>query len=421
MRIAGVHIEDFKRISVVDVEFGPDDSLLVVGGENGHGKSSFLDAIESALGDLSRSISEPVRHGADRSLVRVSIPPYMVERTVKDGRNVLKVVRTDDRSELKAPGQFLKRLTGEGFCDPVRFLIKSPADKRKELLELVGVDVDAYDKEASDLRRLADQCVVDQDALFARLGEIEIPDDTPDEPIDVEQILAKLRSAEVANRDAQAFDLEAQSLQNELDDARLEVQKAQQRVEDLHLKIAGRTRLERPVPVDTAPIQEQLASTGTVNNNVRLKKERLAAEAKWDELDGQKKAYDAAVREAQENKKKALEAAPFPVPGLGFGDGDITLGGVPFDQAGHAEQVTAALGISLARRGQLAVVFIHEGGALDNHTLHMIAEQAQAAGALVIVAMATNRQGDDWDKQCDLYFVDGSLEGLQPTLPTEAQ
>ena len=69
-RIVELKVENVKRIEVADI--GAEllgDPLIKVGGGNGQGKSSLLDAIMYALGGEGLVCEEPLRRGAKKGAV----------------------------------------------------------------------------------------------------------------------------------------------------------------------------------------------------------------------------------------------------------------------------------------------------------------------------------------------------------------
>ena len=78
VRIAHVEIDGFKGID--HLSFAPTRTITVIGGQNGSGKSSVLDAIDTALRGGSAIPGEPVNH--DRKKASVTDCRICVIRTV---------------------------------------------------------------------------------------------------------------------------------------------------------------------------------------------------------------------------------------------------------------------------------------------------------------------------------------------------
>ena len=70
-RIVGVTVHDFEKIKVVELD--PVGDVVVVTGENGAGKSSFLNALIVAFTGKDAAPDIPVRRGARQSHVEIEI------------------------------------------------------------------------------------------------------------------------------------------------------------------------------------------------------------------------------------------------------------------------------------------------------------------------------------------------------------
>lgn len=128
---------------------------------------------------------------------------------------------------------------------------------------------------------------------------------------------------------------------------------------------------------DVTSIDEQLAALYETNNKVRANRalaakesELMAATDKAAELSGQIAAID-------EQKAALLEAAHFPVDGLGFDESGVTYLGVPFSQASHAERVRVSTAIGLALHPELRVLLIRDAEKLDSEGMRLMAELAE--------------------------------------------
>ena len=77
----------------------------------------------------------------------------------------------------------------------------------------------------------------------------------------------------------------------------------------------------------------------------------------------------AQMKELQERKKAAIEAAKLPVSGLEFGEGELLLNGVPLAQLSAAEQLKLSMDISMAENPQLKVVLLKDASLLDNESM----------------------------------------------------
>ena len=79
MHIIGLETENVKRIKAAAIT--PSGNLVVVGGNNGQGKSSLLDSIMMALCGGKSLCQRPLREGATKGRVTIDLGEYRVTRT----------------------------------------------------------------------------------------------------------------------------------------------------------------------------------------------------------------------------------------------------------------------------------------------------------------------------------------------------
>ena len=135
VKIDSFEIENTKRIKTVSLEPSP-QGLTVIGGRNGQGKTSVLDAITWALAGERYRPSNPQREGS-------VLPPNI--RIVLD--NGLVVERKGKNSALKvtkpeggAGGQqLLNEFISTFALDLPKFMAATGKEKADMLLDIVGV------------------------------------------------------------------------------------------------------------------------------------------------------------------------------------------------------------------------------------------------------------------------------------------
>ena len=68
-----------------------------------------------------------------------------------------------------------------------------------------------------------------------------------------------------------------------------------------------------------------------------------------------------------------------PVDGIGFGDRQVLLNGLPFEQASGAEQLKASVAIAMASNPRLKVLRVRQGSDLDADSFSILTAMAEAA------------------------------------------
>ena len=179
VKINKLEIENVKRVRAVTME--PTASgLTVIGGRNGQGKTSILDAICWDLGGEKFRPSEPWREGS-------VIPPeirielsngIVVERKGKAG-----TLKVTDPSGQKAGQQLLNTFVEQLALDLPKFLQSSDKEKAETLLQIIGVGSELYALDAEEKRLYNERLVTGRIADQKRKYADELPhfDGVPDD------------------------------------------------------------------------------------------------------------------------------------------------------------------------------------------------------------------------------------------------
>ena len=406
MKIVSLRAENIKRLSVVEIR--PDGGLVEITGKNAQGKSSLLDSIFYALAGKKALPSSPIRRGADAATIHLDLGELEVRRwftAQDDGSYTTGVVVQAKNGGRFSDGQsVLNAILGEYTFDPLEFATRlKPADQVEVLKRFVsGFDFAAderaykadYDKRTEANRKAKE--------LRGEANAILLPLDAPTEPVNEADILAALRGAGETNR---ALEQQHQLRQREVaavqeletragglfDEAAALRKRAREldaeatRLADEVLTRTAAIRALAPLdaPVDTADLAEQLQKAQASNAlYARAQRRREVVEAAQ-----AKEAESAALTEALDAREKAralaVAKAAMPVPGLGFDKGEVTLYGLPFNQASGAEQLRASVAIAAALNPKLRIAFIRDASRLDTDSMRALAEYAEAHGVQI--------------------------------------
>lgn len=429
--ITGIDIRNFKRVVSVQLTLDPDDNLVTIGGENGHGKSSALDAIEAALIGTPREITNPVHNGQPGGGVVLQIPPYQVKRLYdQSGKPSLQVIHTGTMTEVPRPAQFLKELVGGLFVDPLHFIGLQPIEQRKLLADLLGIDMSTIDGQIEEARDEVKRLDHYQKGLVAKVEELPEHPDAPEFEVSVDEITKQLGDAIAFNASGATIRAKADSIGNQIfarerdlgaaeyEITRLKQQlaEAEQRRDAVKAGIeASRLELAQAekeatefAGIDIEPLQAQLRDADATNRKVRDNAAKARARDEWTKAEEQMGQAAAKVKALENEKKEMLAAAKFPVDGLGFDSKGITLDGQPFAQASHAQMVRASMAIALMQRGRVAPILIKDASTIDKKMLRLIADIAKEYGAQVFAEVIANKEDDgSYDRECSFIIEDG--------------
>lgn len=136
MKVSRIHIRNFRGIEERE-ETIPALGAIIQGG-NARGKSSFLNAIRTALS--AKDIGpDAIRNGASRCEIFVDIDDVSVKRVITAKTSTLTVTR--DGMKATAPQTFLRELLGDSAIDPLDLFLAPAKSRRAKILEALPVSV----------------------------------------------------------------------------------------------------------------------------------------------------------------------------------------------------------------------------------------------------------------------------------------
>ena len=397
-KLIELHAENIKRLKVVDITFPPDENVVVIGGKNNAGKTTVLDTVMYGLGGKNLICDEPLQRGKKKGEITLKLgnpkadPPPVeltVKRTFKKNSPGSLVITQSDKKNIPMPPQtMLNKMQGDLMFDPVAFMGEKPEKQADILRRLVGVDTTDVDKQISAAReeRTVVGRLVKEKKGARDEAEGRLPDDRPDERVDMQAVIGALDSANAHNADCRKKTDELQSMEHRIEEKETEIKRAKEVLAMLKKKEADLVKeLAEIQPIDTAPLAEKISNAEAINA-------QLAQYERFDELD---EAYtDAELEysgltetiEALEEKKTAMLAeAKFPIEGLTIDDDVVTFNGIPLDQAGSAEQTRVSAAIGLAQHPELNIMLIRHGSLMDDESMAEMRKIAKEYDGFVLI------------------------------------
>jgi len=394
MKIVQLQAENVKRLKAVEIS--PEGHIVEITGRNGQGKSSVLDAIWWALAGTTHIQAVPIRKGENEARIRLDLGEIKVVRTFRKREDqtftTSIAVESTDGARYPSPQRMLDGLLGALSFDPLAFTRMDGKAQMEALKRFVpGVDFDAIEKaNKADFDRRTD--VNRQAKAFrAQASGIVVPADAPAERIDDAALVAEMEQAgehnalierrragrEAAAVEVKRLDAEAERIRSDIAALTDRLRFAEGHADEKREQLAKAGPL--PDPIDTAALRERIADASRANAAIARREERARIEMQAAEVEAQAAALTKTMEERTAAKREAIAKADLPVPGLGFGDDEILLEGVPFDQASSAEQLRTSVAIAMAANPKLRVIRVQDGSLLDEEAMRILAEMAQAA------------------------------------------
>lgn len=432
MKIISLQAENIKKLRAVEIK--PSGALVQITGKNGQGKSSVLDAIWWAICGAEHIQSVPIRKGADKARIRLELGELVVERRFTEHGTSL-IVENTEGARYKSPQSVLDALGGAITLDPLEFIGQKPKEQYETLRRIAKLDVD-FDKLTAlnhgDFQKRTD---INREAktLRAQADGITVPQSTPAEKVDTSALLDQIASAAKVNADIETRKARRQQAERQVEEFRSTAASARAQAEALRKQAeAMDARAQKadadadalakklvdaeplPEPTDVDGLRMDLAAAEATNKLVdaRMRKAELVRQAEAKEAESTVLTETMAARE--QVKADAIAKAEMPVPGLGFGDGIVTLTGVPFDQASSAEQIRVSIAIAMAANPKLRVIRIKEGSLLDDDGLALIGKMAEENDYQVWIEKV------DSSGKVGIVIDDGSVVSINGAEPAAA-
>lgn len=416
VRINSLEIQNVKRVKAVSLDIR-DNAFVVVGGKNGQGKTSILDALCFGLGGERYRPSNLKREGsvADAE-IRIELSNgLIVERKGKNA--ALKVTDPDGRkSGQQLVNEFVSRLA----IDLPKFLNANNSDKAKTLLSILGIG-DELERLEREERKVYDKrhalgVIADQKKKFA--AELDCFDGVPSELITASELLKAQQEILAHNAENLRKRNKVESLKSEHQSIAREVSAFEERIADLQKQmntaIDKRNALQRDIATadmsakdlvdkNTVEIEVKLNEIEETNSKIRanMDKKKAVDDAELMQIDYNKLTED--VEAVRARRLKLLEDANLPLEGLSVEDGELIFKGQKWDCMAASEQLRVGTAIARTLNPNCGFVLLDKLEQMDLETLEDFAGWLASEG---LQAIATRVSTGD---ECSVIIEDGSI------------
>jgi len=419
--ITSLQVANFKRVKALAL--APSSAgLTIVGGRNGQGKTSCLDAIAWALGGAK---FEPSSAKRDESLNPAEISLTLsngltVERRGKNGS-----LYVTDPSGAKYGQSLLDAFVSQFAMNLPKFMNASNAEKAQILLQILGIGdelkvLEQEEKAYYDSRRAIGQ-IADKKKKYAD----ELPEyaDAPDTAISVsdliqqqQDILGRNAENEGKRRNVEAIrasvamerkSLEqtasrADELRRQLLEAEAEIHRLSERIEALVGDLATAEKsAEQLVDESTAELEASLANIEAINAQVAANQQKAQAHDEAQEYQGQYDGFTEQIKKTRAARLALLEGANLPLPGLAVEDGTLMYQTKAWDCMSGSEQLRVAVAIVRRLNPQCGFVLMDRLEQLDMKTLGEFGAWAASEGLQIIATRVSTGE------ECTIVIEDG--------------
>jgi hypothetical protein len=422
VKISGLLLENVKRVKAVRLHPGK-DGLTVIGGRNGQGKTSILDAIAWALGGAKYQPSSPQHEGAmNPPLIEVTLTNGIVVR--RDGKSgTLKVT---DPSGKRAGQALLDDLVSQFALDLPKFMSSSAKEKSLLLLKTLGIGDELAKMDADEDALYSKRTAVGQIAASKDKHATELPEypDAPDSPVSVSDLLKSqqevlARNGENQKKRQNLAELEAACrtaagtvglLADKIAEAEQRLVTMRKEHEDATATYLGTCESARIAKMgadklqdeSTAELEAQIADFESINAQVAA---NMAKHAAADEAAMYKAQYDdltEQIEQVRRDRLALLNGANLPLEGLSVEKGELMFGGRAWDCMSGSEQLRVAVAIVRRLNPDCGFVLLDKLEQMDAQTMREFGQWLTDNG-MQAVATRVSTSADE----CALIIEDG--------------
>jgi len=387
MKITQLTVENHKRIRAATVT--PDGNMVIIGGENGEGKSSLIESIETLLRGKRAICKDPVHHGADKAIIIGKFDNgLIVTKEITPDGNAKLVIRGNVSS---TPQALLDSFYSEFSFDPDKFFNMGGQKRLETLGKIVKSDFTELDEQRKQVYEDRAQAGRDVSGRQSQIDQMAEYAGVPAKEVSIGELMAELNAAVATEDRRKKLDDHVAQLYGAMQEEEKKVANARQAIAQwqraidmarekcsaIGIEYGDAVKTARSAAViDTAPIQAKIDALEDTNRKVRaninrreLRRSFASKKADYERLTQKLNAIDA-------KKADMLSKAKFPIKGLSFGEGDVEYNGVTFDQASQAEKLRVVIAMNIALNPELRAICVRTASLLDAKNMKILADLA---------------------------------------------
>lgn len=414
MTITQLTAENVKRLKAVHIDSNGLPAV-VVGGQNGQGKTSVLDAIAMALGGASKIPQEPVRRGTKNGKIVLETEEIIVERRFTSSGGTSLEVKGKDGAKLASPQAVLDKLCTSLAFDPLEFVrMGSTAQGRRrqaeKLVELAGINLSA-------LEHRKDVLLAQRTEAKAKLSANEAYSLSPINLTTKRDEQAAMIKLDFAREAKTKFDRRMTAnavakqkiagLEEEIAQLKASIERKQAQIIETAKTIHGDDdpKIAPTLEAEVRTAEAELSEIRQHNSQVDMAVKEQRFHAQYLSAKELLATIESQLDSLAELRLQTIAEAKFPVDGIGLSeDGFPTFNGIPLDQCSSAENIRIGVAMAIAASPGMPVMLIRDGSLLDYGSLNLITEMADAAGAQVWI----ERVGSG--SECTVVIEDGMVK-----------
>lgn len=411
MKINKLEIENVKRVKAVKLE--PSESgLTIIGGNNGQGKTSVIDAIAWALGGDRYRPSQAQR---SESVIPPNLHIVMNNGLVVERKGKNSDLKVTDPSGKKAGQQLLNEFVEQFALDLPKFMESSNKEKANILLRIIGINdqLAALEKEEAELynERLVLGRVADQKKKYAQeqIFYPEAPRElvSPTELIRQQQDILAQNGENQRKRDqVKQYQNTAALLNQEIESIKERLRKKEEELEEIKSSLdIALTSAQDLQDRSTEELERSISNIEEINRKVRANLDKDKAEEDAKEYERQYLDMSKQIDEMRQKKTDLLNSAELPLPDLSVQNGELIYKGQKWDNMSGADRLKVSAAIVRKLNPNCGFVLMDKLEQMDMKTLHEFGEWLQQEDLQVIATRVSTGE------ECSIIIEDGYVMG----------
>lgn len=411
-KIEYIAVKNFKWIK--ELEVSNLSRFVAVFWKNGAGKTSFIEAIKSAI-KADRGINSKVRIGEDKGEIEVKFEDFVIKRIVGDWGKLI----VEHNGELvKQPQAWLDGVFKWTIGDPQKFINLHNKEKIKYLLETQGKKLE-YDELEKEREVKFDERTNLHRTYLAKKEKVDKTDTSAFEAlenasVDTSDLQNKLKEAETHNagwhelkarvekwdalleqtnseikaigESIETIDRQIEALQKKKAEAEKTMTEKLDYLDKVACQLADvKNKYESFEKIDTTEILVQLEAHNqslAKNAEIKAKKELYNQQVQArNELQSQWKELDNLVKEIEQKQNDLIKDLNLSYQ-LKLEEGIMYVfvhdSRIPLDELNTAQQLEIGVDICLSWPNEIKIITIENANALDPNTLERVREKIES-------------------------------------------
>lgn len=417
-RLLSFEANNIMCLRFAECEFSENGQLIKIGGQNGAGKSCFIDVLNFAFYGK-KGVDKPdiLRWGADKGYVKVNIGgrDIQIRRSINRSGGEVLTVRDGDGKALKQPQAVLNDLVGSIGIDPSVIWKMSDREIAEKLREVMGVKLDDLDDKEKEIveKRKDQKKIVEQTQV--QIDKTEFYPGYPEVPTSIAELAKELAEANHHNQKLKELANSLRSSEGQVVALENEIDKVKRRLEELRVEqenywqkaLELKKIIDEEKEVDTNAITTRMATLEAENQKIASNKQHKELVKKLEKDKSIVDGLNVSVEAVRQERKERIAKAEFPLDGVGFdAEGTFIMDGKPWSAYSDGERLFAGFELLVAMYPNLQCVILRNGAWIDDIGRRDIAEIARERGYLVLMEVVG-------DNDIQILMEDGQMKDLR--------